>query len=1047
MYSNEPFAGDALISRKHKVHNVLSKSAEYDGIAISAQAGQGKSIFASLLVAEMTGTYMRYQLTEKDREPLYLCIGLHNLLKAKLASYSAPELDELIKQKTMMIFEYGRYAGMIADALAKLEGRYCIIIDDLHILPADGLGMHCLCSFLNRLTYNITPVICSRRSISLKTTKRFYDVDGSYLRLDKAEFMMLCNTCLTWLCDFSSIEKILEISDGWIMGVRLIFDYMTEHNISNISHIRSMDDIISKYFKVLDKDNVADKKGTIRLLALLEDFHKDMVLSLPDGKSALKKLKDMHEQNFFVYEAGEGRYTYHHLFAEYLSANVRKSFTVEYINKFLKGAAEFELSKGEYSKALKYLVEAGDLMGIESAMKNNLAEIRELSSASYIYETVTNAVQHTSEPMVATYLFMGMQAEQMGQSEAFDYMTSAAVQAKETGEKLWETLAVSCLLKYLAYIGGDFKLAASYNKRLTEIYDESAEIHPEFRLLINTALAVGAIFTYGDAEPLPYLLKVEELNKKQKSFTTKFSTVILKTMWAQFTSDSATLSDGSNKLYEIHGSAVSNLMTDMFCMGYIINHYGIYGELQYVYDECCQMAETIPFPILKTFITVWLADNMLSMGEADKALGLIDGFYKENSAHDHPDSLLLHVKSLIFAVNGEKEKALDTMDAALEKRRRSGAHKFFYLVSYSFAAEVCALAGEYDRAEKYINDMSIDFSAPGLEGKKYFIHSYICHNTGRYEEAEDYAVRAMSYFHSEQIMYFWGMVSEIYLPGLRYAVRNKDTADYASDTARERFGINLSAECEIPYMTIRTMSRLELSCNGRKVTSGSLGGMLYSLIAMLICSPERSAHVQSVMGTLWSDVSDAKARNCFDASVSRIRTIIKTGLGLEPKQYLTVRNGQIALKNVIIDSAEFISLVHKCRRHYINGRFIESFMALRKAEDWYCGGFMDGYTGAVDVSEYTSSVESAFFTMVSYMLFHEERLRGLTGLDKIVNERLKLIMKDQDIFRSVVGHYKKNGDNMFVLRLLEKYAEYLSENEFDEYEISKAIFELKKDNI
>jgi ATP/maltotriose-dependent transcriptional regulator MalT len=1048
MYRNEPFAGDTLISRKHKVENVLSEAADFDGITISAQAGQGKSIFASFILAELTNVYIRYQLTEKDREPLHLCIGLHTLLKEKLPGYSSPELDELIKQKTMIIFEYGRYAGMIAEALAKLEGRYCIIIDDLHILPSDGLGLHCLCTFLGRLTFNITPIICSRRNISLKTSKRYYAVDGSYLRLDKAEFMMLCNACLTWLCDFGSIEKILEITDGWVMGVRLIFDYMTKHNITNISHIRSMEDVMSKYFNVLDADSKAsDRKGTVRLLALLEDFHTDMVLTLPDGKTALQRLKEMHDHNFFVYEAGEGRYTYHHLFAEYLSANVKKNLSSDDIARFLKSAADFELQRGEYSKALKYLADAGDLSGIESAMMNNLADIRELSSVKYIYETVTKAVVGAKEPMPVTYLFMGMQAEQDGNIAAFDYLTASAVQAEQTGDKLCESLAVSCLVKYLAYIGGDFELAASYHKRLLELYDEHADIHPEFELIINTALAVGAIFTYGDADPLPYLDRVEKLNKKQKSFSTEFSTITLKAMWAQFMSDSATLSEGSNELYEIHGSAVSNLMTDVFCLGHIINHYGLKGELQYLYDVCCEIIDETPSPILKVFITTWLADNILSEGNAEKAMEIIDGFYKENSAPDHPDSQLMHTKALVYAVNGETEKAMKALEISLEKRQNSGAHKFFYILSNSFAAETCALVGEYELAEKYADAMQMDFTSPAFEGKACFIRAYICHHTGRFKEAAEYAVKGIEHFRSEQIKYFWGMVKDIYMPGLRYTVKNQSTAEYASEIARERFGLNLSADAEIPCININTMNRLELSCGGKKVSSESMGGMLHSLIAMLVCSTDMTAPVQCVMGTLWSDVSYAKARNCLDASVSRIRSIIKAELGLEPKQYVTVKNGQISLKNVIVDSAEFINLIYKTRRNYINGKYVESFMMLRRAEALYKGAFMDGYSGAVDVSEYASAVESSFFTMVSYMLFHEVRLRGLSGLDRTVACRLKVIMKDQETFRSVVSHYKKNGDTMLVLKLLDKYAEYLAENEFDEYEISKAIFELKKDGI
>lgn len=1044
MFRDKGLTGSNLISRKRKVDTALAESAQCDGIIISAQAGQGKSIFASLLAEKVSDFALVYQITEKDRDPIHLCISLHKLFKDNITGYHCDVLEELILGRTMTVFEYSKYISIAASALNEVSGKLCIIIDDTHILPDDGLGFHCLNTFINKLNFNIIPLICSRQAVNLKSEKTFYVIDKDILSLDKSEFMMLCNSCLGWLDDFSCVERVQEISEGWMMGVRLIFDYMTSRKISDIKHVRSMDDVISLYFDSIGGDAVPDKKGTMRMLALMEDFHRDMLADLPDGKAILLKLDEMHRQNFFVYDVGGDRYKFHQLFAEYLFSGVEDVFSQNDINQFLKSAARFEITKGEYAKALKYLSDAGDIVGIEETMKESLADIRGLSSASYIFQTVEKSVKDSNECMPYTKLFLGMQAEQDGRDSAFKYLHASAEDSCSSAEYLCEALAFAGLVRSLAYIGGDFQLAASYHLKLLESYDKLSDIHPEYELLINTALAVGAIFTYGSVDPLPFLKKVDELNRKLKNFNAEFSALTLKTMWAQFNSDSKALSEGGNSLYKIYGSNVSNLITDVFCIGHIINHYGTMGELSYLYDVCCKMIDTTPSPILKVFITTWLADNLLADGDADGALEIINNFYAENSAPDHPDSQLLHTKALILAVQGKYKDAIDLIDIFIQKRHNSGAHKFFYSLSYSFAAQIYALAGDMVKAEEYVEKSMAEYSSAAFDGKNKMTLSYICSETGRDKEAEVYGVESIKDFRSENIQHFWGVIREISMTALRYAVKHEEVSQYASDFAKERYRICLKPKLEIPYMMINTLGKLEITCGDKKAVAGNFSGVLYSMLAMLLFKGENCASVQSVMGTLWGDAPDSNARNSFDATVSRLRNIFKNELGVDPKLYLAVKNGQISLRNVIVDAGRFIELVKTVRKQYVAGKLIESFMNLRKAKSIYNGEYLSGYFGSTDIAEDTSSVESAFFTMVSHMLYHEDKMKGHTGLDKVVRERIKHIMKDQETFRRVICHYRNKGENVFVLQMLNKYEEFLRENDFDEYEISRAIFELKK---
>lgn len=150
---NTDLAEDSyLINRKEKVSDAAAEFYKKRLCVISGKAGQGKTTFARLLTNNKKYKTVWYQITNSDRDPVYLCVSLYENIKKQITGYKSEIFDSIIRQSAQTITDYQKYIDLIWNSLIKINQDIVIVIDDTHILPEKGLGFGCLQLFTSKST-------------------------------------------------------------------------------------------------------------------------------------------------------------------------------------------------------------------------------------------------------------------------------------------------------------------------------------------------------------------------------------------------------------------------------------------------------------------------------------------------------------------------------------------------------------------------------------------------------------------------------------------------------------------------------------------------------------------------------------------------------------------------------------------------------------------------------------------------------------------------------------------------------------------------------
>jgi ATP/maltotriose-dependent transcriptional regulator MalT len=1000
-----------LISREEKVNNAYCQLSESPIIKIQAKAGQGKTVFAHLLSKKICHAKVYYQISDADKSPLHIVINLYHKLKDTLPDMASYELDMLIDQNSLLIFEYRKYCSLLIKAINNSKTKVTIIMDDLHLLPTEGLGYDAVRMLTEAVNDNLNLIICSRHNIDFKKCLNSFTVDESCLSLNEPEFMELSNIHLEWLHDFSHLDTVFKLCEGWIMGAIIAFKHMKDTSNASLSEFMSIDNIVDSYFFNTATVSKIDNTSTdIALLALLDDFHKDFINLQSNADTVKRHLSAMIEKNFFISQTEKDRYRLHHLYRENLRNILTEELNSKSINSFLRSAAEFEKTHNNLPQSIKYYIQADYIKGAEELVKENFLTLLSSTENSYIYEQLETT---DISGMPWLNLFMGNYASLYFPDKPLLFYNNAKASAELSGDQLCSYLADAGMIMFHCYISGDFISANSIFSLLTDEYSEEG-IPEVFQIMINNALSTVSLYASGRNDSWKFIEKCIQLNKSHGNFTTIANTNALMAMYGNFNSIPELQLESINKSCSFLNASSANTLTQTMDIALIMNYLCIFGHLYHFKGHISSFIESCPSFLIKVFGIFWLTDNMIKHEEYQEAATMIQNFLDQNPLPDHLSSQLEHNLASAMA-HMQNPEALSMIESFLAKRSNSGANEYYTSLAYSFAATINAMFGKHADAVRYAEMALKEYNAPSLNSKNYITLSNVRHQQGNLSQAESYAVMAVKSLMEAGSTHSKGITSTTLFNTLSYASKHKETQQYAQEIAKS-YNHFIDDQHQLkPMLEIRTLGSFMLKAGGAQVNPLEIPQIFKELLTSISQKDNYKCSVEDLLSTHWADTPASKQRSRFDANMSRLRSFLKKHLGIDPKNHIKIASGEACLVNTVVCEPEFCILINKAKNSYNKCDYMTSLINFKKAEL---------ILGAIP----NNNIDSYLLTHLEYAmelaLSFKAMFDGYICFDNFIDCYASAISHNDILTQRVIKHYKSKGNLTRSKELAEMLAGY-----------------------
>ncbi|MGH3436115.1 MAG: BTAD domain-containing putative transcriptional regulator [Sciscionella sp.] len=357
-------------------------------LLIEAEAGYGKTTVADLLSAGRLRVW--YSLGAADRDPrvfiAHLIAGFgeavhyHDHRRAPIAasvmSEAAPWphlLDELI------------------DELDASAPHHWLVLDDYHLVAGSHVD-DVVSRLIERLPRSMQIVIVSRREIIIPnwTRSRAYGQIRRIARADLAfnvdETAVLFSAGYGIALSQTQAQLLVEETEGWPIALSLLAQQLIERGLELETLLGELPDNRAAVFAYLGNQVLSAAPEHVRVFlaasCCLEVMNTAACAAVAGSSvpAAAQVLRDISRDGMFCSNIGSGLYRLHHLFREYLRADLGAEQ-----NRLFEGrAATYFRDAGELEQAARHSLRAGQ----HECAARDLSQLRDVLNRTGRYLTL-----------------------------------------------------------------------------------------------------------------------------------------------------------------------------------------------------------------------------------------------------------------------------------------------------------------------------------------------------------------------------------------------------------------------------------------------------------------------------------------------------------------------------------------------------------------------------------------------------------------------------------------------------------------------------------
>ena len=365
--------------KREKIIKELEDIKDYKITIIKGAAGSGKSTLLSSFIKDKNLSDVNWiSLDKENNQWKSFWYYLIEILK-KYLDDNGKELTNTFntfirKDEIFNVIPY------IVNELAKGEDIF-IVFDDYQYIKDEFLNST-LEYLIKYSSNNIHYIFLTREEIplylgELRVQGQLLEIEEESLRFSKRECLSFIKNTLNIELTEDIIDKIFNISEGWIAGIQLISLALKSRKDNIFSDISVLNKYVIEYLteEILKQLSESERIFLVKT-SILNYFSIELCNDILNITKAEEIIDSLIDKNLFVIIIDEKRsiYRYHHLFKQFLNLTFSKINKDEQIKLHLKAYEAFK-KQGNIEEAIKHLLEIKAYDKVLIEIENNAQNI------------------------------------------------------------------------------------------------------------------------------------------------------------------------------------------------------------------------------------------------------------------------------------------------------------------------------------------------------------------------------------------------------------------------------------------------------------------------------------------------------------------------------------------------------------------------------------------------------------------------------------------------------------------------------------------------
>ncbi|QAU33026.1 LuxR C-terminal-related transcriptional regulator [Janthinobacterium sp. 17J80-10] len=345
-------------------------------ILVCAPAGYGKTTLLTAWATEMPAPVAWLSLDGGDNDPLRFLMHFITAIQARHPDFGATITGMLGNAPLPSIGEMMR---SLVNQLCNLQGRLCLMLDDLHLVS--DVAVHEALAFLVENHPPQLQLIVAGRCdppfplARLRGLRQVMEYRASDLRFTPEEVGIFCNDLMQLDLPQQQVDTLAQRTEGWIVGLQLAA--VSLHAVSDkagfIDNFAGDNRHITDFLldEVL-RSRSDEMQGFLLQTSLLERFNAPLCDAVTGRADSRLMLDEMERANMFIVGLDHQRlwYRYHHLFTSLLQSRLRGT-DPELARMLCRRASQWCDENGLPTDAINYAIKAEDFVFAADLMEKH----------------------------------------------------------------------------------------------------------------------------------------------------------------------------------------------------------------------------------------------------------------------------------------------------------------------------------------------------------------------------------------------------------------------------------------------------------------------------------------------------------------------------------------------------------------------------------------------------------------------------------------------------------------------------------------------------
>ena len=349
-------------------------------ILVCAPAGYGKTTLLASWAKDMPAPVAWLSLDSGDNDSLQFLRHFITAIQACYPDFGATITGMLGNTPLPSVGEMMR---SLVNQLCSLNGRLCLILDDLHLVS--DAAVHQAIAFLvdNHLP-QLQLIIAGRCNppfplARLRGQRQVLEYRASDLRFTLEEVGIFCNDLMQLDLPQQQVETLAQRTEGWIVGLQLAAVSM--HSISDKPEF--IDSFAGDNRHITDflldevlRSRSEEMQGFLLQTSLLERFNASLCDAVTGRADSRLMLDEMERANMFIVGLDHQRiwYRYHHLFTSLLQSRLRGT-DPDLARMLYRRASQWCDANGLLTDAIDYAIKAEDFVYAADLMEKHGSQL------------------------------------------------------------------------------------------------------------------------------------------------------------------------------------------------------------------------------------------------------------------------------------------------------------------------------------------------------------------------------------------------------------------------------------------------------------------------------------------------------------------------------------------------------------------------------------------------------------------------------------------------------------------------------------------------